>query len=160
MKLILALKAFWKALKKPDEAIVFLEAKKIEAPKKKDLAHLRLLALLQQSGRFVDFIQEDITSFSDAQVGAAVRKIHQECKKTLEELVTIRPVVEEKEGSVITIPEGYDPSTIKMTGKVKGSAPYSGRLVHKGWKAHKLSLPKQVGEQLSDVIHPAEVEVL
>ena len=39
-------------------------------------AALRLLALLQQEGRLVDFLEEDLAPYSDVQVGSAVRAIH------------------------------------------------------------------------------------
>lgn len=114
---------------------------------------------MQQSGRLVDFLKEDITSFTDAQVGAAAREIHQECSKLLEEYVTVRPLREENEGATVTVPQAYDPSTVKVVGKVKGEPPFTGILVHKGWKAHKRSLPKKLGEQSLEIICPAEVEV-
>ncbi len=158
MGLGLAFKAFFKALKEPKKAQEFID----ETPKQietHDLSHLRLLSILQNSGRLVDFFKEDITKFSDAQVGAAVRKIHQDCAKSLEELIAIRPVFEEQEGARINVPQGYDPSTIKVVGKVKGEPPFSGILVHKGWKAQKRSLSKKVGEQHCEVICPAEVEI-
>ncbi len=165
MRLMLAFKAFFKAFREPKKAQLFLE----EAPPQvvgatpsgaaSDHSHLRLLALLQQSGRMIDFFKEDISTFTDAQVGAAVRKIHQDCSQSLEELVTIRPVMEENEGSTIKVPEGYDPTQIKIVGQVRGDPPLSGVIRHRGWKAHKRSLPKKVGEQSSDIICPAEVEV-
>lgn len=158
MSLSLALKAFFKAWNQPEEAKKFLEGAKPQI-ESQDQSHLRLLALLQQGGRLVDFLKEDIASYSDAQVGAAVRKIHEDCNKSLEELVTIRPVMEEREGATVKVPVGYDPSTVKVVGKIKGDGPYTGVLVHKGWKAHKRSLPKKIGDQLSEVICPAEVEV-
>lgn len=154
----LAFKAFLKAWRNPQQAQRFLqdEQPKVETT---DQSHLRLLAILQHSGRLIDFLKEDIQEFNDAQVGAAVRKIHEECSKSLEEIVTIRPVYEEKEGATIRILPGYDSSSVKVVGKVKGEPPYSGTLVHKGWKAHKRSLPKKTGEQLTDIICPAEIEV-
>ena len=120
---------------------------------------MRLLALLQQSGRLIDFLKEDIAAFSDEQVGAAVRKIHQDCRQSLEELVTIRPVMEENEGAKVKIAAGYDASHIKIVGKVKSDPPFTGVIVHRGWKAHKRSLPKKVGEQANEVLCPAEIEV-
>ena len=162
-RLIIAFQVFWKALTHPDLAEQFLKNLLPSAPTlaadPSDFSHLRLLSLLQQSGRLIDFIKEDLSSFSDAQVGAAVRKIHADSGKVLEELVTIRPYLEEKEGSTIRVPMGYDPSTIKIVGKVKGEPPFTGVLIHKGWKAHKRSLPKKIGEQSVDVICPAEVEI-
>lgn len=159
-KLGLAFKSFWKALREPEKALLFIsETKKEKVQDSSDHSHLRLLASLQRNGRLVDFLKEDISGFEDAQIGAAVRKIHEDCGKSLEDLVTIRPVLEEKEGSAINVPRGYDPSNIKVVGKVKGEPPFTGVLVHRGWKAHKRSLPKQVGEIATEVICPAEIEV-
>jgi len=161
MKWIWAFKAFCKALKDPEGAKQFVEGakKEMKAEDQSDFSHLRLLSMLQQTSRLVDFLKEDISTFNDAQIGAAVRKIHADSGKCLEELVTIRPVMEEKEGAKIQVPQGYDPSKIKVVGKVTKEPPFTGILVHKGWKAHKRSLPKKVGEQAAEVIQPAEVEV-
>lgn len=153
-----AFRAFFQALKETDDPKKMIEQREAVA-EKGDLSHLRLLQLLQGSGRLIDFLKEDITVFSDAQVGAAVRKIHADCSKRLEELVTVRPVMEEKEGQEVDVAEGYDPVAIKIVGNVKGKGPFRGRLVHAGWRAHKRSLPKQVGENAGDVIQPAEIEV-
>lgn len=154
----IACKAFFRALKDPKKAREFLEGVP-EKKEKSDHSHLRLLHLLQESSRLIDFFKEDISSFNDAQVGAAVRKIHTDCGKSLEEFLAIRPVMEENEGQQVEIPEGYDPAAIKIVGKVKGHPPFKGRLVHKGWRANKRSLPKQVGELSVEVIQPAEVEI-
>lgn len=161
MGLGLAIKAFLKAFKNPEQAKKFIDGKTDTKAiaEQVDPSHLRLLAILQQSGRLIDFLKEDISHFNDGQVGAAVRKIHADCNKSLEDLVTIRPVMEQAEGSVVKVAQGYDPSTIKVVGKVKGEPPFSGVLVHKGWKAHKRSLPKKVGDYSTDIIAPAEVEI-
>lgn len=157
MILSLAIKAFLKAWKNPKSAQDYLEHK--QKGEGGDISHLRLLGQLQHMGRLIDFLKEDISSYSDAEVGAAVRKIHADCGKCLEELVTVRPLMEEKEGSKIQLPKGYDSSKIKVIGNVKGDGPHSGTLIHKGWKAHKRSLPKKTGEFHAEVICPAEVEV-
>jgi Domain of unknown function (DUF2760) len=161
MRLITALKAFMKAWSQPEEGCRFIENKKKEEliPESSDHSHLRLLTMLQQSSRLIDFLKEDISSFDDAQIGAAVRKIHSDSAKCLEDLVTIRPILDQNEGSEIQVPKGYDPLKIKLIGNIKGEPPYKGILVHKGWKVHKRSLPKKFGEQSSDLLHPAEVEV-
>ena len=161
MRLLIAFKAFFKALREPEQAQQFLnDPCEIKETCSTDLSHLRLLALLQQSGRLIDFLKEDIKDFTDAQVGAAVRQIHQDCSKSIEELVTIRPLIPEKEGTTVTVPKDYDPSVMKVLGKVKGEPPYKGVVVHQGWKAHKHSLPKKMGEQANEVISPAEIEVV
>lgn len=147
--------AFFRALKEPAAEAISIEKK----GEKSAPSHLTLLQLLQGSSRLIDFLKEDIRPFSDAEVGAAVRKIHADCSRCLEELVTIRAVLEENEGEEVEVPEGYDPASIKVVGNVKGKAPFRGKLVHKGWRAHKRSLPKRAGELPSDIIQPAEVEV-
>lgn len=163
MSLFTAIKAFFKAWREPEAAQQFLNEQSLPLipaePTGTEAAHLRLLALLQRSGRLVDFLKEDLAGFSDAEVGAASRQVHKECAALLEDLVTIRPVYQEEEGSRVRIPAGYDPSTVKVIGNVKGTAPFEGTLVHRGWKAHKRSLPKHVKEVTHDVIHPAEVEI-
>ena len=159
MSLGLAFKAFMKAWKNPQKAQEFLAGAPPKQIESVDASHLRLLGLLQQSGRLVDFLKEDITAYNDEQVGAAVRKIHEDCSKSLEDVVTIRPLMDEAEGATVRIPAGFDPSAIKVVGKVKGEPPYQGVLVHKGWKAHKRSLPKKVSEESTDIIFSAEVEI-
>jgi hypothetical protein len=160
-RICLAFKAFIYAWKHPKDAERFIAGneKQTQHSQPADHSHLRLLSILQHSGRLIDFLKEDISNFNDAQVGAAVRKIHEECGKSLEELVTIRPVLDDNEGTTIKVSAGYDPTIIKVVGKIKGEPPFTGILVHKGWKAHKRSLPKKIGEQSSEVICPAEVEV-
>ena len=51
-----------------------------------------LLAILQERGRLVDFLMEDITTYDDAQVGAAARVVHEGCKAALQEHFRIRSV--------------------------------------------------------------------
>lgn len=159
-KLKVAFKAFGQAFKDPEKAQILLETRKApQAIASGDSSHLRMLYYLQNSGRLIDFLKEDITAFSDAQIGAAVRKIHQDCAQALEELVTVRPLRDENEGMTVQIPKGYNPAEIKIVGNIKGEPPFSGILVHRGWKAHKLSLPKKTNEMSGEVICPAEVEI-
>jgi hypothetical protein len=164
MALWMAIKAFFKALRNPNEAKQFIEAD--AAPQITssedtdiDLAHLRLLGLLQRSGRLIDFLKEDISTFPDNQVGAAARQVHKECADLLEDLVTIRPIFQDEEGSKVRVPVGYDADSIKVIGNVKGNPPYEGILMHRGWKAHKRSLPRNISEKHTEVIFPAEIEV-
>jgi hypothetical protein len=160
MNLLLAFKAFFKALKDGNSAQLFLEEKQAKPQEKDGGEHIRLLMLLQQEGRLVDFLKEDLTGFTDQQIGGAVRKIHQDCSKTLEEFVTPRPLLQEAEGASITIPQGYDSGAIKIVGQVKGMPPYRGIVRHRGWKAHKLSLPKHIQPSDPTIINPAEVEIV
>lgn len=162
-RIAIACKAFYKALCHPYQALAFLEESQAPSSHSEknevDLSHLKLLTLFQHSSRLVDFLKEDLSTFTDPQIGAAARKIHDDCAKSLEELVTIRPIMEEAEGASIKVPAGYDPSRIKVVGKIKGEPPFTGRLVHKGWKAHKRSLPQSASTQQSEIICPAEIEV-
>jgi hypothetical protein len=121
-------------------------------------AALQLLGLLQREGRFVDFVQQDITSFDDVDVGAAARVVHQGCRKALAEHTKIAPVRNEDEGAQVTLAE-VDPSAVKLTGNVTGSPPFSGVLRHRGWRAESLRLPEPVADHDLSVLAPAEVEL-
>lgn len=158
-RLGVAFKAFFKAWKEPENGQLFLEHKPSQHADAADQSHLQLLFYLQQSGRLIDFLKEDISPFSDAQIGAAARRIHEDCAQVIEEFIAVRPLRDEPEGATIQIPKGYNPAETKVVGKVKGEPPFAGLLVHRGWKAQKRSLPKKVGEQSPEVICPAEVEI-
>lgn len=158
-RVVLAFKTFFRTLKDAEGAQLYLENKQKAPISIEDHSHLRLLTLLQSEGRLVDFFKEEISGFSDAQIGSAVRKIHADCNKSLEEFVTLRPLIQEAEGSRITVPVGYDSQAIKVVGKVKGPLPYQGIVRHKGWKAQKLSLPKKIGQGDASIVFQAEVEV-
>ncbi|MEN9437490.1 MAG: hypothetical protein RIR09_2145, partial [Pseudomonadota bacterium] len=43
-------------------------------------AALQLLGLLQREARLIDFTQEDIRAYSDADIGAAARVVHAGCR--------------------------------------------------------------------------------
>jgi hypothetical protein len=60
------------------------------------------VALLQQGGRFVDFLMEDLTSYSDEEVGAAARVVHQGCRQVLQDNFKVIPIADAAEGSEVT----------------------------------------------------------
>ncbi|MCC8404851.1 DUF2760 domain-containing protein [Paraburkholderia sp. MMS20-SJTN17] len=122
-------------------------------------AALQLLGLLQRDARFIDFVEEDIKGYSDADIGAAARLVHEGCRATLREHFTIRPVRDEAEGSRVTLPEGFDASSVRLTGNVVGSAPFSGSISHRGWRVDDVRLPKLADGHNAKVIAPAEVEL-
>jgi hypothetical protein len=122
-------------------------------------AALQLLSLLQREGRLVDFLQQDIASFPDADVGAAARVVHEGCRKALRAHAQIGPVRTEAEGSRVNLAGEFDPDEVKLVGDVKGEPPYAGVLRHRGWKATKLELPNVVGEHDARILAPAEVEL-
>jgi hypothetical protein len=122
-------------------------------------AALQLLGLLQRDARFIDFVEEDIAKYSDADIGAAARLVHDGCRATLREHFTIKPVRDEAEGSRVTINEGFDATAIRLTGNVVGKAPFSGSISHRGWRVAEVRLPKLTQSHDATVLAPAEVEL-
>lgn len=122
-------------------------------------AALQLLGLLQQGGRFVDFLEEDVSHFSDEQIGAAARVVHDGCRKVVHEHIDITPVRLEEEGSQITLESGFDAASIRITGNVVGHPPFTGTLVHRGWRTRSVRLPKLSEGHDVGVLAPAEVEL-
>lgn len=122
-------------------------------------AAVQLLALLQREGRLVDFLREDLQPYDDAQIGAAVRSIHQGCRQVLADHITLEPVLAQREGEEITIPQDFDPSAIRLTGNVSGDPPFRGTVRHPGWRATQVKLPAQPSGQDPKIVAPAEVEI-
>ncbi|HEV7834544.1 MAG TPA: DUF2760 domain-containing protein [Caballeronia sp.] len=120
---------------------------------------LQLLGLLQRGARFVDFVEEDIAGYSDADIGAAARLVHDGCRTTLREHFTIRPVREEAEGSRVTLADGFDATAIRLTGNVVGKPPFSGNISHRGWRVAEVRLPMLTKTHDATVIAQAEVEL-
>lgn len=128
--------------------------------KKEDVGPaLQLLALFQREGRFVDFLEEDVSSFSDADIGAAARIVHTGCRKAVRDHVTLEPVREEEEGAKVTLLRGFDPAEVKLTGNVQGDGPFTGTLRHRGWRAAGVKLPVPVEGHDARVLAQAEVEL-
>jgi Domain of unknown function (DUF2760) len=123
---------------------------------------LILLSLLQEKGRFLDYLMEDITAFNDAQVAAASRVVHQGCAAVIKECLALSPAHSGKEGERITIEKSADPNHYRLLGKVPGAPPYSGVVVHRGWKTTKIALPRftrPVDPAGANIVSPVEVEV-
>jgi hypothetical protein len=122
-------------------------------------AALQLLALLQREARLIDFTQENLGSHADADIGAAARVVHEGCAKVMREYFTIDAVRQELEGSRIVLQEGFDSASVRLTGNVVGSAPFTGTLSHRGWRATSVRLPKLSGQHDATILAPAEVEL-
>jgi len=122
-------------------------------------AALQLLGLLQQEARFIDFIKEDVSRFSDADIGAAARVVHEGCNKAVNQHFTLAPVRTEVEGSRISLPAGFDAASVRLTGNIVGQAPFTGTLVHKGWQVTEVHLPKLTQAHNANIVAPAEVEL-
>ena len=122
-------------------------------------AALQLLGLLQKEARFIDFIKENITTYSDADIGVAARVVHEGCNKAINEHFTLVPVRSEQEGDKITLPQGFDAAAVRLTGNIVGSAPFTGTLIHKGWQAIAIRLPKLTKGHNAAILAAAEVEL-
>jgi hypothetical protein len=121
---------------------------------------LDLLAALQREARFVDFVKEDLAAYSDAQIAAAVRDVHRDCRSVVERVFAPVPVVEAAEGSELSVPTGNEAAAFKLVGQVVGQPPFRGKLCHHGWKATRSELPAWTGSaEAARIIAPAEVEV-
>ena len=119
---------------------------------------LQLLAILQRDSRLVDFLMEDIAAYSDDQVGAAVRELHDQCRDAVGRYVKLEPVIDGVEGTYAKAP-GTDPNLVKFVGNVPAKPPAGGTLRHKGWRAAKVDLPALPAKQDATVIAPAEIEI-
>jgi len=122
-------------------------------------AALQLLSLLQREARLIDFTQENLTGYADADIGAAARVVHEGCAKVLREHFTIEPVRAELEGARVTLEAGFDAASVRLTGNVVGQAPFKGSLSHRGWRATSVRLPKLAEAHDAKVLAPAEVEL-
>jgi hypothetical protein len=122
-------------------------------------AALQLLSILQREGRFIDFVQEDMSGFGDAEIGAAARVVQEGCKRALSEYVDVSAVRGEAEGAKVTLEVGYDAHATRVTGNVTGKPPYAGVLAHHGWRVTRIVLPRLSESHDPRVLAPAEVEV-
>ena len=122
-------------------------------------AALQLLGLLQQEARFLDFVQENIAGHGDADIGAAVRVVHEGCRKVLKQHLDLEPVRTEAENSRITLPKGYDAGAVRVSGNIVGEPPFTGTLIHRGWRASRIHLPRLAEGHDAGILAPAEVEL-
>ena len=136
-----------------------LESEKARKKAREQRLFLHLISVLQREGRLIDFFAENLDSYEDAQIGAAVREIHATCRRVVEKRLFLKPVIQSMEGETVTIDPGFDPGTIKLVGNVSGEPPFTGVLRHRGWQAGRMEIPTFSGDQDAGVIAPAEVEV-
>ena len=179
-RLASAWKAFWTILRSPERAAAWEEicrrpaaalpasAAPPPAPPAKAIAppaaslpadSVFTLVLLQREGRLVDFLQEPLDGFSDAQVGAAARQIHDDCRRVLQQVFGVEPLRAEAEGCQITLPAGFDPRHVRLTGSAAAAPPYKGTLRHRGWRVTRVTFPQRHESLDPAVVCPAEVEV-
>ena len=129
-------------------------------PPPSEASAIQILSILQRKGRLIDFLQEDLSTYQDAQIGAAVRNIHEGCKEALAEYVTLEPIYQEAEGSAVTVAPGFDANAVRLTGNIVGDPPFKGALRHRGWRVTRVALPEQTpAQQKERIVAAAEVEV-
>jgi len=130
--------------------------RKEAAPVSADAA-LQLLSLLQREGRFIDFVQQELAAFSDADIGAAARVVHEGCRRAIRAHARVVNVRNEAEGASLTLERASE--DVKLVGNVAGSAPFRGVLRHRGWRVEQLTLPTVVGAHDPTIVAPAELEL-
>ncbi len=117
---------------------------------------VQILSVLQREARLVDFLMEDISGYSDEQVGAAVRDVQQQSRQSLERYLKLQPVIDGVEGDFAKT-DGLPAAQLKLVGNVPPSGKAAGGLLrHKGWRAEKVDLPTLPP---GNVLAPAEIEV-
>ena len=117
---------------------------------------VQMLGILQRDARLMDFLMEDISAYSDEQVGAAVREVQAQSRESLLRYMQLTPVIDGVEDTPVKT-AGLDPGSFKLTGKVPPNGAAGGLLRHKGWKAGKVDLP--AAKPGVNVLAPAEIEV-
>ena len=128
-------------------------------PERLHASGLSVLAMLQREGRLIDFLQEDLAAFADADIGASARAVHAGCRKALAQCLTLEPVLKESEGTSVAIPAGFDANRIRLTGNVAGQGPFRGVVMHHGWATSAVRLPVTSEAMDPRVLAPAEVEL-
>jgi hypothetical protein len=174
-RIALAFRAFWHLLRAGDLPADIVAAAAVQPvsaedasadvlralapPERPDAGAVLLLAVLQREGRLVDFLMEDIGTYSDSQIGAAVRDVHANCRRALSDAFDLEPILEGAEEQTITVPTGFDPAAVKLVGRVVGSGPFRGVLRHRGWRSSHVQLPVLGAPDARHIVAPAEVEI-
>lgn len=134
-------------------------AAKVEASAESLDRAVQVLALLQRDGRLVDFLEEDVSSYPDGQLGAAVRSIHSSCRQVLERYIKLEPILSSEEDQPVTLPVGFDSGAIRLIGNLSGKPPIRGLLRHRGWRVTEVTLPSLPQGSGKAIVAPAEVEI-
>jgi hypothetical protein len=171
LRLILAFRSFFAILFRgtlPDDVAAALglsrrvvskpAAAPASAPSTPSDGALQILGILQRDSRLIDFLMEDIAAYSDDQVGAAVRSLHDQSRDALNRYIQLAPVIDGVEGTFTRL-ASIDPASVKLIGNVPPQPPPGGVLRHKGWRCVKVDLPALQGKQDPKIIAPAEVEI-
>jgi hypothetical protein len=122
---------------------------------------IAFIGLLQEKGRLVDFLMDDVSLYDDSRVGAAARVVHFGCRDVLQEHFKVTPISDAEEGSGVTLPDNYSVDEYRLIGKITGDPPFKGVLLHKGWKTESVKLPRIIKREERGLpsITPALVEI-
>ena len=131
----------------------------VVAPIDPDAVALRLLATLQEEARLLDFVSEDVSNYSDEEVGAAARGVHAGLVRALRDRVQFTALRSGEEGDRVTIDKGFSPASVRLQGSPTGEPPWEGVLVHPGWMATKVELARPTEGCDPRILAPAEIEV-
>lgn len=129
-----------------------------------DAAVVQFIARLQEKGRFLDFIMDDIAAYDNESVGAAARIVHQGCCDVMHDSFTIETIFPGEEMEEITLADNYDSHLFRLVGNVPENAPYEGHVLHRGWKTTRVNLAQVVNteehiETARSIMAPADVEI-
>ena len=117
---------------------------------------ITLLSALQREARLVDLIQESLSGFSDAQVGAAARPCLQQSAQTLQRFFDLKPISDAADGSNVDVGSHESPARYQWVGE---GTTTSGGLIHHGWQASQVELPQYSGDAADGwVVAPAQVQ--
>ncbi len=144
--------------KSSSSSLVATVAKTVEKDDRPDRA-VQVLSLFQRDGRLIDFLSEEIAAYPDAQLGAAVRTVHESCRQVLRRYFSMAPIIDSEEDQPVMLAPGFDVSEIKLIGNVAGQPPIRGLLRHRGWRIQKADLPSLPQGTGRMIVAPAEVEV-
>lgn len=119
----------------------------------------QLLTLMQQHARLFDFVSEEITHFSDQQVGAVARVLHSGLQKVLHDCIRYAPILTQAEQDSVQVAVGFDARRIRLQGQINHNGPYQGQLIHGGWQLNAVTLPTRGADYQASILQAAEVEV-
>lgn len=149
----------------PESVAAPAAARSVTPEQGNDRAVIDFLARLQEKGRLIDFIMDDITAYDNESVGAAARIVHQGCHEVLKECFTIEAVFDGEEMETVQLGDHYDSHKYRLIGKVPDSAPYEGQVLHRGWKTSRINLPRKIQPasapqpSTDTILAPVEIEI-
>lgn len=145
---------------KKDSSMSEVKAEAPSAPPMGDyeLGAIQILSDMQKKGRFIDFLEEDLSQYEDEDIGSSVRSIHDGCKSVLSKVLEKEKVLDQDEESSVRVNKEHDTHAMKLSGRVSENFPLKGVLVHPGWRVKEVKLSRRP-EKASQILAPAEIEI-